>query len=48
LLRVEHFLDPVVVWVQVGAGDRPVLVPTISEVLFDEPPLILLRIRTFA
>ncbi len=40
-LQAEHGLDAVVVGVEVGAGDRPVLVAAVAQVLLDEPALVL-------
>ena len=40
-LDADHPLDAVVVRVEVGARDRPVLVAAVGEVLLDEPALVL-------
>ena len=40
-LGAKHLLDPVVVGVEVGPGDRPVLMAAVPEILLDKPLLVL-------
>src|SRR5262249_54108600 len=40
LLGVHHLLDAVVVRIEISAGDRPVFISSLVNILFDKPVLL--------